>query len=283
MSTISWCDRKNYKKIFKNWLELEDRFLAFSVTDSQELGDITNWIKYNSKDYSIGTSIYETDVQIQKQLLLRYLTFDLGQNEKFQNFYELIDRIDKEINTNQYSIKQEIGTNSSGIKNEFEGNQQIINILPGEPISQEDLKERRIEQLLNEFINDLKILNTEDFLFLIRFGKDGFGRFSGDFKHWFLNVFCREISLLKNVKICILNQGNLDEFRDFDLQYQEYISEDLKLEDILDVNKLFMEQKHIDYKGFCEGVIDPTNKIVKYIEFKRRLIAYIKRSAVSAQ
>ena len=82
--------------------------------------------------------------------------------------------------------------------------------------------------------------------------------------------------LLGNIKICILNQGNVDEFKGLSPDYDLNIPEYLEFNDIVEETKIHMESSNQNYVHFCKGIIDPINNRVQYFEFKRRLVPYIK-------
>jgi len=285
MSTNLWCDRDNYKRALKNWIEKDEKFLAIGISDSQELRDIAIWIKNNAKDiYSTGMAHFDSDVEIQKHMLLQDLTIDLGEDKTFQNFYKSLRDI--ETNYLKLSIKQDTGSQASAegaIK--IEDISQTVNIYGSinEPAPPEVSKERQINQLFIEFISDLRKLNgNRSFLLIIRFGKSGFNKLSPDFRHWFLQNFCRKIVLSENVKICILNQGNTDDFKDLYPKCDENITEYLELNDIVNETEIHIKKLTPNYKDFCYGVIEPETNRVKYNDFKRKLLAYIKRIGSSA-
>lgn len=274
MSTILWCDRKNYKSDFQRWLEADDKLLAFGISSSQELMDIANWIKSNFKDnYSIGMTHYESNVIIQRPDLLEALTIGLGE-KRFQNFYKFLNNIGINKNNNIFIIQEAGKEASAGDKIEFNVNQTINVESQNRLIPTEVSIERETNQLLTEFLNDMKISTELSFLLIIRFGLKGFDGFSADFKRWFLNIFCRKIELLENVKICILNQGNADIFNDYCPNYEKNIPEYLELNEILLETKKQTEKLNGNYIDFCCGAIEPEHNNVEYHKFKRKLEAY---------
>lgn len=273
---FSWCDRKNYKRNFQEWFKANDRFLIIGISDSQELRDIAYWLKSNYQKYfSIGMIHYDSDVDIMKHIILEELITNLGENKRFPHFYQLLKNI--EIDRNELlSVKQEIGTQSSaGDTIEFKGVSQSINIPEILYIPPEVFKERHANRLLDEFVNDMKNLKMESFLLIIRFGKNGFTTLSPNFKHWFLHIFCHKIESLQNVKICVLNQGNTDDFLDYYQRFDRNIPGYLDFTEIVAETKTYTEKISGNYIDFCYGVIDPENNNVKYNEFKRKLSAYV--------
>ena len=284
MAAIPWCDRKNHKVNIKEWLTKDEKFSAIGIFNSQELRDIANWIKDNFQDcYSIGMAHYDSDVDIKKHILLDDLTIRLGGDKTFKNFHNYLTVI--ETKYNKLLIKQEIGNQASAKGSiNFEGVTSIVNVSLNELTPSDVIKDRQINKLFTEFINDIKNLNgNHPFLFLIRFGNKGFNVLSPDFKHWFLQSFCQKMALLENITICILNQGNIDEFKDYNPDYDVNIPEYLEFNDIVDETKTHMEKLNPNYVDWCQGVIDPGDNRVKYNEFKRKLLAYIKKSAVSGE
>ncbi len=269
---ILWCDRQIYKISLQKWLLDKGKFNAIGISDSQELQDIVNWIKDNAPEmYSIGMAHYDSDVEIKKHSLLEVLT--IGEGEIFQNFYKTLNEIET---TSNLSMKQEIGNNASSegqIKYEYLS--QTMNIFGStqEKVPPEVLKEREINKIFNGFIYDINKNNGKhSFLFLIRFGKKGFNDLSAEFRNWFLQFFCRKMMLLENIKICILNQGNVDIFKEFSINGFENIPEHLELEDIV------TEIKNPNYIPFCEGAVDPKDNRIQYYDFKRRLVmVYMKK------
>ena len=283
MAAILRCDRGYYKRFIQKWLEGDEKFSALGISDSQELKDVREWISNNAHDYSIGWVHYDSDVQIKKHTFLEELTIDLGEGEIFQKFSNSLRDI--ETNCVKLSIIQETGNQASsdGAIN-FDGVTQNVNICGSlnEPIPPDVSKERQISYLFSEFINDIKSLNGDkSFLFLIGFGKESFNGLSADFKHWFLHFFCRKMALLGNIKICILNQGNVDQFIGLSPDYDQNIPKYLKFNDIVEETKIHMESSNQNYVHFCKGMIDPINDGVQYSEFKRRLLPYIKEFGAS--
>lgn len=275
MTTNLWCDRTKYKRDIQKWLEVNEKFSAICISDSQELRDIINWIKNNTQDYySIGIVHYDSDVEILKHIFLESLTINLGEHETFQNFYKSLNDI--ETNSDNFSIKQEVGNQASAKGSiSIKDVNPTVNIYgyPNEPTPPEVSKEKQINRLFSEFIDDIKNLNKDrSFLFIIKFGKKGFSDLSADFKNWFLQFFCQKMILLKNVKICILNQGNIDDFKDFSLDYDENIPEYLEFNDVVDETNFH----------FCCGAIDSEDNRIQYNEFKRKLEFYKERLDASA-
>jgi len=281
MIAIPWCDRKDHKVDIKEWLNRDEKISVIGISDSQELRDIANWIKDNFQDYySIGMTHFNTDLGINKHILLNDLTINLSGDETFKNFHNYLTGI--ETKYNKLTIKQEIGNQASakGAIN-FESVAPIVNVYgsQNEMPPPDVTKERQINQLFTEFINDIKNLNgNHSFLFIIRFGNEGFNVLSHDFKHWFLQTFCQKMALLENITICILNKGNVDEFKDYNPDYDVIIPEHLEFNAIVDETKTHLEKLNPNYVDWCQGVIDPDDNRVKYDVFKRKLMAYIRKS-----
>jgi hypothetical protein len=87
-----------------------------------------------------------------------------------------------------------------------------------------------------------------------------------------LRRLCRNLSRTGQVKICIVNQGELEELLDFDTDYVEKISNYLFYDDIL---------KETEDEWFCSKVVDPNTKCVSYVDFIRDFAFYQKRGHTS--
>ncbi len=284
MAEILWCDRGYYKISIQKWLEGDEKFSALGISDSQELKDVREWISNNAQDYSIGWVHYDSDVQIKKYTFLEELTINLGEGETFKKFYNSLRDIEAKYDKLPLPIIQEIGNQASSEGSiDFGGISQSVNIYGSlnESMPPDVSKERQIDYIFTEFINDIKSLNGDmSFLFIIGFGKKSFNGLSNDFNQWFLHFFCRRMALLENIKICILNQGNADEFKDFS-DYDQNIPEYLEFNDIVEETKIYMESSNQNHIHFCKGMIDPINDGVRYSEFKRKLLPYIREFGAS--
>ena len=271
--TLIWCDRKNYKEKFTDWLK-DKKSIVIGASDSQEIRDISSWVREKAT-CKIGKAIYDSDVEIQRHILLEALTYDLGYKNKFPNFFELREKIKNNIKP--LTITQITGHEIEAREDvHINGTSQVVNIrdISNLKITPEVSREMQANDLLDEFIKDLQsITSTSHILFLIQFGKEGFSKFSTDFKHWFLHIFCPKILLCENVKICVLNQGELNAFANFENACQEKLTENLGFDDIMEETKNYIE----NYEAFCCGAIDPDTKSISYNEFKRKLSTYINR------
>lgn len=268
---IGWCDRDNYKTRLQKWYESKDESsFIICVLDQRELTDVVHWIK-DTIIYSCGVSIYESDVAVFMCGVLEQLIYDLGERDKFTNYYTAVDALSRD---NNISVIQGVGNNASAeeaIIYDLVSQTSIINVPQAIDLSLK--KDFRIECLLDEFIKDIKeILKTEKtVLFLIKFGKDGLDALSSNFKHWLLNVFCRKFQKIDGVKICILNSKRLEDIG-VHIELHEYIPDFLEYSDVAQEAR-----KHlVDFEMFSITLVDIETQRVSYTEFSRKLFNVIK-------
>lgn len=264
MNEQRWLDREFSKSKLRDWISAPSSVFYVNVLDSQEYSDIYLWLKEEFKEFLIGRAIFDSDVDIQKHMVLEDLARDIGE-KLFVEFFAFLN--DYESDLPPVSITQTIGENVFARKDiTFEDVDQFAKVLvdPHE-YSLEYQRERKEPKLREAFINDvLSHVKKNRFLFIIQFGKEGFVSLSAEFRRWFLNSFCRRLSKVTNVKICIINHGYESDLSPIDAEKE--ILEALRFEDIIGITKQHLEQ----YEEFCLGAIDPDSNLISYYEFKRK-------------
>jgi hypothetical protein len=265
---LGWLDNSKSKKQIQKWLVSDRQFSIFTVDSSQQLMDLSKWIKNNtSRDTAIGEFITQSDTPNMKSYLLKKLVKSLeSKNLQFNNYYSKLDQIDSS-ETPPINCMQE-----STVKSTFAGtkigdiNQEItINI----DLSPEHRRETCIEELHDSFIDDLSI-NGSNVLLLIRFGADGLNSLNLEFQNWFIDRFCRNTILQSNIKICILNEGDLRKIC-FEDVYQEnfgHVEEEVFLKEA----EMYVPDAKVRDPFFIGLTVFNEHKPIPYEILKRALI-----------
>ncbi|CAK8720705.1 hypothetical protein GCAAIG_10255 [Candidatus Electronema halotolerans] len=145
----------------------------------------------------------------------------------------------------------------------------VINELP----SLNKLREENIEKLSDLFLHDFQqSFGAQQMLLSFQFLKAGFQGFSDDTRQW-LRRLCRNLVRRGQVKICIVNQGELDELLDFDTEHVETVSPYLRFDDIV---------QETGDEAFCFGLAEPPHGTISYKDFKHKYAARLKRQAAAA-
>lgn len=271
---MMWYDRDIHKEAIIKWFQVDDRLLVINSTDTHEIMDIADWIR-NLRQYSIGEARFNPGAPAKKYALLYSLVLGLGANCNFKNFHDCLNNLKNNKKDNKNIISQTIADQSTA-GNNFTVNDpcQIAMIFDSEPKPLNILKEMYIDEFLDAFIRDITIINNDSTLFLIQFFDGGFNCFTEDFKQWFLETFCRNL-LLKNIKICILNQGNLDIM--LNTKYLESIGEKIKIRDICKGAKPYIQYPEV----FAETLASSFEMDeLPYCVVRRTFFSYCKRLGV---
>lgn len=272
-----WYDRDNYKEKVKEWFHASSRFSVINVADEHELMDIAEWIKKNLKQYSIAEALFYTHSPAKKYYLLESLITDLGGRSKFYNYYNYLHNLDKKLD--KYIINQGIANQSTAEENlDIQQVKQSITVIESnnEQKSLPILKDEHIDYFLDNFIQDMTNFNNP-ILFLIQFTDEGFSPFSKDFKQWFSQTFCRNLLMLRNINICILNRGDLDTM--LNRSAQESIGENIKIDNITKGAEPYIEHPEV----FAQTLASSDGKMsdeVPYTKVCRAFSAYCKRQEI---
>lgn len=265
-----WLDHSEAKENIKRWLISESRFSAFTVDSAQQLIDLSKWIKNNTKDTFIGEATFQSDLHVLKWNLIYHLVLSLKNEIEFKDFYNKLGYIDNLDLRNTY--KQEIiyetklgATKSGDVR-------QIMNInSPLEYLPTEYRRDAHIERLHEAFLNDLDSAKKSNILLLIKFCLQGLNSLNSEFRGWFIETFCRRTILYSNVKtnvkICVLNEGDLEEIY-IDNIYQAKFGY-LPKEILLKETEKYIMDKNLR-KAFCSGL--GAHKEIPYHLFKLALI-----------
>lgn len=272
-----WYDRDNHKETMKEWFQVGSKFSVINVADEHELMDIAEWIKKNLKQYSIAEALFYTHSAARKCYLLESLIVDLGGRSKFYNYYTYLHNLDKK--SDKYIITQGIANQSTA-----EGNLDIqrveqsitVNESNNEQKSLQILKDEHIEYFLDNFICDMNNFNNS-ILFLIQFADKGFSTFTREFRQWFLQTFCRNLLILRNINICILNRGDLDTM--LNARNQENICENLKIDDITKGAEPYIEHPGVFAQTLASSDGGMSDE-VPYTKVSRAFSAYCKRQEI---
>lgn len=271
-----WYDRDYYKKSIMERFQVGSKFSVINVADAREMADCADWIKNNSKQYSITGALFNTDAPAKKYALLESLMLDIGGRSKFDSYYKYLNN----LNTyDKYDINQEIGNQSIAGK-EIKINKAEQNIHIHESNNEQKplqvLKEERIDELLDKFICDLDSF-SDSILFLIQFGNKGFSNFTEEFQQWFSQTFCRKLlSELENINICVLDRSDWNILLEAGAERQD-ISEKLKIDDIIKGAKPYMEQP----KAFADTLLSLFGgDEMPYTDVIRAFRAYCKRQEI---
>lgn len=262
-----WLDHAEAKEKIKHWLVSESRFSTFTVDSSQQLNDLSKWIKSNTKNIIIGEATFQSDLHVLKWSLIYHLALSLKNKIELRNFYYKLDQIDNfDL---MKTCKQEIiyETKLGAIKS---GDvKQIMNInSPFEYLSTEYKRDAHIEGLHEAFLKDLDSLKESNLLLLIKFGLRGFSSLNSEFRNWFIETFChRTILLCSNVKICVLNEGDIEDIYVDDIYQAKfgYLTKEVVLKE---TEKYIMDDKLL--KVFCSGI--GAYKQIPYNVYKLALI-----------
>jgi len=262
-----WYDRKDYKTNIDEWFEQNDKFLVYSISDPREITDIFQWMRNKTQYLKWGEAVLDKNLDNQKNKLLRQLMDNLGGRDTFSNYYHYIDaKIENSLSIQQIGVNKSKSKQDINVDNLF----QIIE-LNESCFNYETLIEGHMVNLLDLFFIDVKNIECEQLLFLIRFGQNGFDDLSLDFKEWFLRDFCGKLVSFK-VKICILTTGRIDTFNDFvNYEYRREISEYLYVDEIMEEMKEITGKSDDYCKAFC--ISEYGNKI-PYSSFQKKFTVH---------
>lgn len=260
-----WLDHSEAKKNIKRWLISKSRFSTFTVDSSQQLSDLSKWIKNNAKNTIIGEATFQSDLHILKWNLIYHLVLSFDSKIEFENFYSKLNHIDNlDLNTYKQEMVYEakLGVIKGGdIK-------QVMNIYPPLEYLQTEYKRDLYIELIHEaFLNDLASAKEPNILLLIKFGLHGLSSLNLEFQNWFIEIFCRRTILRSKAKICVLNEGDIEEIYIDDIYQAKfgYLPKEILLKE---TEKYIMDDKL--RKVFC-SVLGLYNEI-PYDLFKRALV-----------
>jgi hypothetical protein len=268
-----WYDRKSVKANFLRWKKSDDPFLLLHVPDTQEIRAVRRWMKEVATPLRFAAMQVPSDCPIVKSIFLKELTEELDNREDFPSFYKEFGR--EVVGYLSVAMRQGVGNGAQAGEGltaseivQSQNNNIVINQMP----TLGELREDNIEKLFDLFLHDFKqSLGSQQVMFSFQFLKAGFQGFSDNARQW-LRRLCRNLSRTGQVKICIVNQGELEELLDFDTDYVEKISNYLFYDDIL---------KETEDEWFCSKVVDPNTKCVSYVDFIRDFAFYQKRGHTS--
>lgn len=277
-----WIDRKKYKEKIREWMNMDTKdFITVNVSDTQEMMDVEKCLKTSlQKHFLIGVATLSSDVPNDKYNLLYQLVTDLGGKEKFNEFHNFLNDLDK--NGNLYFIynPQQICTNISTDEVDISGAEQHGPTIP-ESTRKSILKNENADEFLEKFINDLnKYSANGSLLFLIKILENGFTKLDSSFKIWFTQIFLKKVLTQENIKVVILDQGKSDMM----LESENHIGigEMVDYDDVMETIKLYHNEISPEYVEiiaryfiYADGVIDETKR-VKYYSLARMFHGYSK-------
>lgn len=259
---ISWLDRTKIKAIVTEHLPSEKSHFLFTIKDSQEFEDISDWFN-EIEDYDSVIVYLNTDSEVARIDVLEGIVEGFGKNNfpKFATLYAEISKIAPQI-----IIEQKIGTDINALKTDLQSNQQTVN-LPNYDAESIRLNymDSRIGEFLDSIITDLRNLKfAKPIILVIRFRGNGYAQLEDKFKGWFQDRFIRKIKDF-NFRIMILCEKNAGGLADIFAKH--YKISNLTLDDIAPITKEYLN----DTDGlFCKGAIDYEN-VIEYKEFKIKL------------
>ncbi|XOF34914.1 MAG: hypothetical protein ACL93V_06390 [Candidatus Electrothrix sp. YB6] len=271
---VKWHDRKDVKAHFADWKNSDDPFLLLHIPDTQEIRDARIWMKTEATPLRFVAMQHSSDARIVKDIFLKELAEELDGSENFPLFYQEFNR----GMTGYFpaAMQQGVG-NHAQAGDEFSAEEisqnQNVNLVINELPSLNKLREENIEKLFDLFLLDFQqSLGTQQILLSFQFLKAGFQDFSDDTRQWLRRLY-RNLARKGHVKICIVNQGELDELLDFDTEHVETISPYLRFDDIV---------QETGDEAFCSGLAEPPHGKISYKDFKHKYAARLKRQAVAA-
>ncbi|AAM05298.1 hypothetical protein [Methanosarcina acetivorans] len=269
---IEWLDNCEAKTRIKYWLTSNSRFSTFVADSFIQLTDLSEWIiDHTNDDTVVGEFKTRSETFNVKHQLIDTLVKDLKKkNVKFVTYSSTLSKIDSLV-TRPINLDQKIDIRSAlgGVKTE-NINQKANVYLEYLPL--EKIREDRIEQLRDSFLEDL-CLNGSNVLLLFKFGGKGFNALHPKFKDWFIDGFCRNTIEKSNIRICVLNKGDIEDI-DIENEYHEELG-NIKEEAFLDETHRYVEDANICY-GFCFVITNiHKHSPITYDDFKCLLTALL--------
>lgn len=269
-----WHDRTHVKETFRYWKNSDDPFLLLHVPDTQEIRDARIWMKAEAGPLRFAAMQHSSEARIVKDILLKEFAEELDGSGNFPTFYQEFNQ--GLVGYLPVAMRQGVGNHAQAgeeFKAEEISQNQNVNLVINELPALGKLREDNIEKLSDLFLHDFQqAFGAQQMLLSFQFLKAGFQGFSDDTRQW-LRRLCRNLVRKGQVKICIVNQGELDELLDFDTEHVETVSPYLRFDDIL---------KETGDEAFCSGLVEPPHDKIIYSEFKKKYAARLKRQAAAA-
>lgn len=273
MLPLGWQDRVLHKQNLSKWLDIGAPVFAISVNDSQEIDDIEEWLRGKFEGGFITNAICTSDTEILKYEFLETMVYGLGEDK----FKEFIKETQKTPILPPVSVAQSVG-NDAKAKNEieYENIYQNANIFMDSTLLQKQYYfEKNIFPLLVAFTKDVQNLAKKNkTLLIIKFRKIEYEDkdIGSDFLVWLQEQFLSRMIPIKNLRVCIIFQGNINRLTKIN-DGQKLHLKSLNLQDILEATKEYFG----GYEEFCNGVIDPDDNTVEYTVFKRKFHARMRK------